>query len=135
MFDWVLKLPLQCLTFWNICDSVSHKSCRNSKLLPVSILRRNVLDAFTCLFNFSDKMYVNKKPLKVISKKSTNKNFWVDFLYHFLKILNIKICVIAVYLFMQEGIFGALRDLVPCAQFKEREKHPWRIVTFSKVGG
>ena len=24
-----------------------------------------------------------------------------------------------------------LRDLVPCAQFKKREKHPWRSVTFS----
>ena len=28
---------------------------------------------------------------------------------------------------------GVLRDLVPCAQFKKREKHPWRSVTFSKV--
>ena len=32
-------------------------------------------------------------------------------------------------------IFGALRDLAPCAQFKKREKHPWRSVTFSKVAG
>ena len=30
---------------------------------------------------------------------------------------------------------GVLRDLVPYEQFKEREKHPWRIVTFSKVAG
>ena len=29
----------------------------------------------------------------------------------------------------------ALRDLVPSAQFKKREKHPWRSVTFSKVAG
>ena len=28
---------------------------------------------------------------------------------------------------------GALRELVPCAQFKKREKHPWSSVTFSKV--
>ena len=28
---------------------------------------------------------------------------------------------------------GGLRDLVPFAQFKEREKHPWRSVTLSKV--
>ena len=28
---------------------------------------------------------------------------------------------------------GALRDLLPFVQFKEREKHPWRCVTFSKV--
>ena len=26
------------------------------------------------------------------------------------------------------NIFGALGDLVPCAQFKKREKHPWRSV-------
>ena len=32
-------------------------------------------------------------------------------------------------------ICGALRDLVPCAQFKKHEKHPWRSATFSKVGG
>ena len=29
----------------------------------------------------------------------------------------------------------ALRDLVPVVQFKKREKHPWRSVTFSKVLG
>ena len=27
----------------------------------------------------------------------------------------------------------ALRDLVPFVQFKKREKHPWRSVTYSKV--
>ena len=26
-----------------------------------------------------------------------------------------------------------LRDLVPFAQFKKREKHPWKSVTFSKA--
>ena len=26
-----------------------------------------------------------------------------------------------------------LRDLVPFVQFKKREKHPWRSVTFSKA--
>ena len=30
-------------------------------------------------------------------------------------------------------ICGALRDLVPFAQFKKREKHPWRSINFSKV--
>ena len=30
-------------------------------------------------------------------------------------------------------ICDALRNLVPFAQFKKREKHPWRSVTFSKV--
>ena len=32
-------------------------------------------------------------------------------------------------------IWGALHDLVPFVQFKKREKHPWRSVTFSKVAG
>ena len=26
-----------------------------------------------------------------------------------------------------------MRDLVPFAKFKKREKHPWRCVTFSKI--
>ena len=30
-------------------------------------------------------------------------------------------------------ICGALRDLVPVVQFKIREKHPCRSVTFSKI--
>ena len=30
-------------------------------------------------------------------------------------------------------VCDALRDLLPFAQFKKREKHPWRSVTFSKV--
>ena len=30
---------------------------------------------------------------------------------------------------------GALRDFVPFAQFKKREKHPWWSVNFSKVAG
>ena len=29
----------------------------------------------------------------------------------------------------------ALRNLVPSAQFKKREKEPWRSVTFGKVAG
>ena len=28
-----------------------------------------------------------------------------------------------------------LRNLILFAQFKKREKHPWRSVTFSKVAG
>ena len=32
-------------------------------------------------------------------------------------------------------ICDALHDLVPFVQFKTREKHPWRSVTFSKVAG
>ena len=31
--------------------------------------------------------------------------------------------------------WDALRDLVSFVQFKKREKHPWRSVTFSKVAG
>ena len=32
-------------------------------------------------------------------------------------------------------ICDALRDLVPFAQFKKLEEHPWRSVTLSKVAG
>ena len=32
-------------------------------------------------------------------------------------------------------ICDILRDLVTFVQFKKREKHPWRTVTFSKVAG
>ena len=32
-------------------------------------------------------------------------------------------------------ICDALRDLVAFAQFKKREKHPWRSVNFSKAAG
>ena len=32
-------------------------------------------------------------------------------------------------------ISDALRDLVPFVEFKKREIHPWRSVTFSKVAG
>ena len=31
------------------------------------------------------------------------------------------------------NICDALPDLVPFVQFKKREKHPWKSVTFSKV--
>ena len=34
---------------------------------------------------------------------------------------------------VSQCICNALRDLVPFAQFKKREKHPWRSVTFRKV--
>ena len=33
------------------------------------------------------------------------------------------------------NICDVLCDLVPFAQFKKREKHPWRSVTLSKVAG
>ena len=36
---------------------------------------------------------------------------------------------------LQTYICGALRDLVPFVQFKKREKHSWRSVSFSKVAG
>ena len=29
--------------------------------------------------------------------------------------------------------FDSLRDLVSFVQFKKREKHPWRNITFSKL--
>ena len=34
---------------------------------------------------------------------------------------------------LQYQKYGALRNLVQFVQFKKREKHPWRSVTYSKV--
>ena len=43
---------------------------------------------------------------------------------------------IVLRLFLIESyICDALRDLLPFAQFKKREKCPWRSVNFSKVAG
>ena len=42
---------------------------------------------------------------------------------------------ITVFIENDVPIRDALRDLVPCANFKKREKHLWRSVTFSKVAG
>ena len=33
------------------------------------------------------------------------------------------------------SICDVLHNLVPIVQFRKREKHPWRSVTFSKVAG
>ena len=33
----------------------------------------------------------------------------------------------------QELFLKAVEDLIPFVQFKRREKHPWRSVTFSNV--
>ena len=38
-----------------------------------------------------------------------------------------------VFMMLSVGICDALRDLVPFVQFKNRDKHPWRSSTFSKV--
>ena len=35
----------------------------------------------------------------------------------------------------KKSICDALRNLVPSVQFKKREKHPLRSVTFSKIAG
>ena len=51
--------------------------------------------------------------------------FWSDMLciaYYILDLLNV--CIY---------ICDTLRDLVPFVQFKKREKHPWRSVTFSRL--
>ena len=37
--------------------------------------------------------------------------------------------------YLELNNWDALRDLVPFAQFKKSENHPWRSVTFSKVAG
>ena len=39
---------------------------------------------------------------------------------------------LSIVLFLDKHHCDALRDLVPFVQFKKREKHPWKSVTFSK---
>ena len=39
---------------------------------------------------------------------------------------------IELFAMIQCQLWDELRDLLPFAQFKKREKHPWRSVTFSK---
>ena len=41
----------------------------------------------------------------------------------------------SVFAFVTLCICDVLRDLVPFAQFKNREKDPWRSATFNKVAG
>ena len=41
--------------------------------------------------------------------------------------------MVIVFLLLQFNICGVLHDLVSFVQFKNREKHPWRSVSFSKV--
>ena len=43
-----------------------------------------------------------------------------------------KLCIVKSFI---NSICDALRDLVSFAQFKKREKHPWRSVNFSKFAG
>ena len=43
------------------------------------------------------------------------------------------ILVFTLFHFSEKIMCNALRDLVPFVQYKKREKHPWRSVTFSKV--
>ena len=37
--------------------------------------------------------------------------------------------------YLESNNWDALHDLVPFAQFKKIENHPWRSVTFSNVAG
>ena len=51
----------------------------------------------------------------------------------------ISLCFYEVSKFVRQSyiynICGALHNMVPFVQFKNRGKHPWRSVTFSKVAG
>ena len=51
-------------------------------------------------------------------------------------LLNVYFWLILIFNFLTKtNNCDALRDLVAFAQFKKREKHPWRSVDFSKVAG
>ena len=46
-----------------------------------------------------------------------------------------NVALVTALFLKKDYIYGTLCDLVPFAQFKKREKHPWRSVAFSKVAG
>ena len=57
---------------------------------------------------------------------------------HFHRTTNYLYLIFVFHTLKFSYIFGnsdAVRDLVLFVQFKKREKHPWRSVTFSKVTG
>ena len=43
--------------------------------------------------------------------------------------------MVGIFFALSHYMFDPLRDLVPFVQYKKREKHPWRSVTYNKVGG
>ena len=49
--------------------------------------------------------------------------------------LNPSLKAVSLFFYVYIHICNALRDLLPFVQFKKREGHPWRNVTFSKVAG
>ena len=54
----------------------------------------------------------------------------IIFKRHFYKVATVvKVTVVTI----RSNNCDALHNLVPVVQFKKREKHPWRSVTFSKV--
>ena len=60
---------------------------------------------------------------------------FLDFVCYLLfMVFLVRFCV-KKFMKLSENICDALRNLLPFVQFKKREKHPWRSVTFSKVAG
>ena len=52
-----------------------------------------------------------------------------NFLLNILQLQSILYCILGIV--FQHPFYDAFRDLIPFAQFKKREKHPWRSVIFS----
>ena len=67
-------------------------------------------------------------------------NIWPDMVNITTKIILNKYIFLSITISITVAITPAnildeLDDLIPFVQFKKREKHPWRSVTFSKVAG
>ena len=67
-------------------------------------------------------------------------NIWPDMVNITTKIIFNKYIFLSITISITVAITPAnildeLDDLIPFVQFKKREKHPWRSVTFSKVAG
>ena len=76
--------------------------------------------------NRSDQVLVHGKNLKVTEGLNLIKERNVG---------SMSMDLLVNYIPSKLTMLFVMRDLVPFAQFKKREKHSWRNVTFSKVEG
>ena len=81
---------------------------------------------------FEDIQHFRQIQKNCCSSFTINFQFTIHYNVIFLVTVTTKLPVFTVSFFIKCDV---LRDLVAFVQFKNREKHPWRNVTFSKVAG
>ena len=124
------------MDFWHAISHVAMYPQRFKKLLNCAKNLRAKNHQFfllqdNCDFNFAVKYeaYINK-----VWEHNTGACGQLPF-YFFFFLIGIHSILRYSYRirYIRIQICDALRDLVPFVQFKQREQHPWRSVTFSKV--